>query len=232
MSLSDDVRVWERFAKPDERILPEHHRNGSVALSTPAGRLLEVTQQLILARQYLAEAAVAVKRLEAREQTLHSMKNTSFGGVPMAQTWTDFLLWEGVLNDNPQLTTICELGTWMGGFSLYLAAQARVRGQRFRTYDSVEPERSIPSFVRHDVLTDPQPVIDYLGEGPWILFCDNGNKPRELQTFAPHLTEGSLLVVHDWGTEVVSGDVPDSLEMLYEDFCDQIGSISRVFKSR
>jgi hypothetical protein len=166
----------------------------------------------------------------------HDFKACSFGGVTCAQYWVDFMLWESILNTNPHLLGIIELGTWEGGFSRYLYAQAQARSIKFATYDVVVPQLSVapPFFVQLDIYRYPE-RIEQVGKvmgGPVALFCDGGNKPRELRTFPPLMPEGSIIVVHDWGTETMPTDVPDFLEELYGQYCDEIGSMSRVFRMR
>jgi cephalosporin hydroxylase len=156
----------------------------------------------------------------------------SFGGHPMFQYWVDLLLWEALLNQYPQVTSICELGTAEGGFSWFLFAQAKARNLRFRTYDMVQPEHEPPSFQRMDVFLDKDKVLEWIGSEPTILLCDNGNKPRELRDYTPLLPDGSITVVHDWGTETLPSDVPDWLEEIHGDYCDALGSVSRVFRRR
>jgi hypothetical protein len=165
----------------------------------------------------------------------HGFEGVSFGGVSCAQFWCDFLLWEALLNSNERLVGIVELGTWQGGFSRYLYAQAQARGMSFITYDSIVPDVPPPEFVRLDIYRYPA-IVQHnaarMGGGPVVLFCDGGNKPRELKMFPPLMPEGSIVVVHDWGTETVAADEPDFLEELYGDYCDEIGSISRVFRMK
>lgn len=149
----------------------------------------------------------------------------------MAQYWTDFFLWEALLNENEHLRAIVELGTWKGGFSLWLHAQAENRDMCFRTYDVIKPERQPPNFVQIDIYAEAEEIGKHLKKNaPLILLCDGGNKPRELRTFSMYLKPDSVIVVHDWGTEMLPGDVPDNVEIVYGDFCDEIGSISRVFR--
>ncbi len=156
---------------------------------------------------------------------------SSYHGVPTGQWWSDFYLWELVLNDQPELEAIFEIGTWQGGFSRYLAGQARAREMTFRTYDVAAPFAPPPHFIRMDVFAEAEALGKVLGENePLILLCDGGNKPRELRTFTPYLHEGSVVVVHDWLTEVQPADVPDRLSPVYESFCDDLGSMSRVFE--
>lgn len=155
---------------------------------------------------------------------------TSFCGIPAAQVIQDYFLWEAILNERKDLESIVELGTWKGGFSLYLACQARERGLSFRTYDVAPPDREIPGFVQLDIWAQTDTIGEHLERHtPVILLCDNGNKPREVKTFSRYVTDG-LIVVHDWRTEFMPEDVPDGLEMVYGDFCEELGSMSRVFQ--
>jgi hypothetical protein len=167
---------------------------------------------------------------EAQPDLLHDMAATSFGGVTCAQFWIDFILWENVLNDNPQVEAIVEIGTWEGGFSWFLWAQAQAREIDFITFDAVKPKDPPLHFVQLDVWANPKRVEAVIRARPVALFCDGGNKPRELQTFAPICDPDSVILVHDWGTETHPADVPDGLREIYGNWCDTVGSITRVFK--
>lgn len=169
---------------------------------------------------------------------LHSVADCSFAGVRCAQLFADFYVWESVLNGRqrksqegvPNLKTIVELGTFEGGFSLYLASQAQWRNLDFRTYDVVPPQRKIPGFVQLDIFAKADAIGRHLERhDPLVLFCDGGNKPRELRTFAPYLSQHSIIAVHDWGTEVFEENVPHYLEMIYQEFCEEMGSMTRFF---
>lgn len=163
----------------------------------------------------------------------HSFDATSLGGVPVAQYWVDLVTWEGVLNDNPQLDAIVELGTWQGGFSYYLDMQARARGLGFHTYDVIQPERDIPGFIHSDIYRHHKSLGEFFHTlGKIALFCDGGNKPRELATFPPYLRAGSIVAVHDWGTETLPKDVPDFLEPLYSEYLENLGSVTRWFRMK
>jgi len=165
----------------------------------------------------------------------HDFQYTSFAGVPMAQYWCDIYLWEAILNSNPHIKSIVELGTWNGGFSLFLKMQADVRKMNFLTYDSINynsPAYKIIPFVERDIFADQEEVGRLISLDSAIVFCDNGNKPREIQTFAPYLTSDSLIIVHDWMREIFPKDIPNYLEETYGDFCDDIGSVSRVFRKK
>lgn len=165
------------------------------------------------------------------------METRSFGGIRALQTWADFLLWELVLNAHYELAGIAELGTAEGGFALYLHAQAQARRLEFRTYDRQAPPTGIPCFEELDVFANAGKVRAQL-PSPGILFCDNGDKPREVALYAPLLRAGELLVVHDWSdegkghgaAEIGPADIPaDLLRMVHEDICLELGADSRVF---
>ena len=156
----------------------------------------------------------------------------SFAGVYVAQYWVEFVLWEALLNEQ-RYRSIVEIGTWEGGFALWLHAQAEARDMGFRTYDVYEPKVKVPGFVRCDVFAHAEMVGQHLQENdPVIVFCDGGNKPRELKTFSRYVTADSTLVVHDWGSEMTEADVPSNVEMIHEDYCLDLGSMSRVFRVR
>jgi hypothetical protein len=157
---------------------------------------------------------------------------TTFGGHPCGQTVADWYLWELILNDRTDLCAIIEIGTWQGGFSRYLFAQAAIRNMDFVTWDAVVPDLEPPGFEQLDVFAQRDAVVDRIAsyEAPVILLCDGGNKPREARLFPSCLPCNSLTVVHDWLTEFLPEDVPPFLEPVYEDVCEVLGSMSRVFQ--
>lgn len=220
---------WERLALGDERTPPHQRSKGPV--STPAGRLVELNHEIVRLRGALAEAAYEVKRLETKLNQFISFAGVSFGGIKVSQFWCEFVLWEALLNSS-HYNAVFELGTWEGGFSWWLWAQAQARGMKFVTYDSVRPDRDVPCFERRDVFLDRQELGALMRKHePCIVFCDNGNKPRELEMYSKELrSSSSILVVHDWGTEMLPENVPDNVEMIHREFCEDLGSVSRVFK--
>jgi cephalosporin hydroxylase len=176
---------------------------------------------------------------------------STFAGVPAAQYWSDFCLWEHLLNWS-RPASIVELGTGRGGMALYLATQAQLRGLHFATHDHAPPLVRVPAiepfFREGDVLREPERVV--LDPKPLVLFCDDGDKPREIETFAPRLEAGDLLAVHNWGVEVGPrrnphagqegspqrqrlglDDVPvELLEPVLVDLCLSLDSPTRVFR--
>lgn len=151
---------------------------------------------------------------------------TTLFGRPMSQTWEDVRLYERLLNAHPELHAIIELGTGQGGLSFYLNFQAAVRGMTFKTFDVVRPDAEVPNWQRLDVLREVDEVVRHFSH-PMLLVCDNGNKPLEVGLYAPKLQKGDLLTVHDWDTEIYVTDIPTTLWMVHEDWCQ---SMTRVFE--
>ena len=167
--------------------------------------------------------------------TLPSAENT-FLGAPLAQSWSDLCLWEHFLNVY-MIRSLIELGTWRGGMAIYLSLQGATRGFNVTTIDS-RPTFQVRAFterfgavsLEHDVfdLSFMQNLID-VSRRPRMLFCDNGNKPREVREIAPLLERGDFVAVHDWNTEVGSQDIPPAFEPVLLNECEATQSLTRFF---
>lgn len=159
----------------------------------------------------------------------------------------DLALWERFLNRCPEIASIVELGTEQCGLALFLALQAYQRGMEFRTFDHKRSGNLDTPLSRLLGLGDRfilgnlfgkagKKLIALLNGGlprPILLFCDDGNKPREFREFVPHLRVGDYVGVHDWGKEISRADVTifgDSLEPLWWDQWEEMGSLTRFLK--
>lgn len=173
--------------------------------------------------------------------------NTTYCGVPAIQAWQDFMLWERFLNE-AHGTSLMELGTFLGGFTLYLQHQAYSRGMTFYTVDWQvfanfdDPEGALSlngtkDFFNHLDVWGPEfsNLLDGIlaAEKVFVLFCDGGNKPKEMQTFIPRLRPGDLVATHDWGNEITSVDL-ESVKHLIEPVllneCEELQSLTRFFR--
>lgn len=177
----------------------------------------------------------------------HDIWHTTFCGVPAVQAWEDLMLWENFLNlADPH--TLIEIGTFLGGLSLFLHFQAYSRDCTFVTVDWQEfadfKSEDSPlwisgvaaEFIHEDVWRpefqhDLQNMIT--ADSPAVLFCDGGNKPLEMRTFVPFLKPGDFVAVHDWGNEIGPDDIAPVLGMLepvmLED-CENLKSLTRFWK--
>jgi cephalosporin hydroxylase len=134
----------------------------------------------------------------------------------------DFPAIAGILSPHkPQI--VVELGTDRGGFAAFLADLVRPWGGQVYTFDieakflpSLLDEFRNLHFVQADVLAERHPaIVERVVQPGVLLYCDNGNKPREVELYAPLLPVGSLLGVHDYNTEIPADWV--------EPFVDSLG---------
>jgi hypothetical protein len=105
---------------------------------------------------------------------------------------------------------VLELGTASGAFARWL----NERVSWLKTIDIGKPARGTPGFMRLDVWARPEKVHDLIAEAPrpFVLYCDDGNKRLEVETFGPSLLPGDYLAVHDVGTEFFPEQMPAGYE--------------------
>jgi hypothetical protein len=115
--------------------------------------------------------------------------------------------------DSVRPKAILELGTGTGVFSRWLAEHV----EWFVTLDIEEPQPGTPGFRRLSVWDDEPEILALIGQAPrpFVLFCDNGDKPLEIRKYAPAVRVGDFVAVHDVGTEVsLERDIPPWLAVV------------------
>lgn len=105
---------------------------------------------------------------------------------------------------------VIEIGTASGGLTLLLRGlldEAGLESSVIYTFD-INPvaDLRIPpatiQFRQANVFATND--VEYLIEttdGPCLVLCDGGNKPREFQTYAPHLRSGDVIMAHDYAPD-------------------------------
>ena len=124
----------------------------SAAPKTPAGRLVELQQEMAARDRQLAVAQAEAIDAKRRLNRFTSLGGVSFGGIPMSQSWAELVLWESLLNDR-RFRAVYEFGTWEGGFAWWMWAQAKIRDITFHTFDAVRPQAEPPpdTFTQADI---------------------------------------------------------------------------------
>jgi len=153
--------------------------------------------------------------------------NLEFVGQPMGTNYFVFAMICEILK-TCEVESIIELGTYHGALSLYLGMWAQRLGIPCVTFDVVNLHKEVEGlfdllgihYLEMDVFTDEarEVVLDVAHGEPTYLICDGGDKVRELDTYLPLIPVGSVVSVHDWGTEIESvqhEDVP--VEQLYRE---------------
>lgn len=124
----------------------------------------------------------------------------------------DFPIVESIIFPHRPLVLV-ELGTDEGGFAGFLADMAAGWGGRVVTFDIKAKFKSDLlsafsnlSFEQADVLGEEPHwrVVELISQPRVLLYCDNGNKQREVELYAQFLQSGSLLGVHDYNTEIMA----------------------------
>lgn len=160
---------------------------------------------------------------------------TTFIGVKMAQTPRAVALWEKFLSDT-KFARIIEFGSYKWGMSLLFYLFCLKNNAKFYTYDV--GKFSPPGVVRRlgihrhfkmaDIFSIEKEIENLIKmDGTTIIYCDGGNKQKELDTFSKYLKNGDYIAVHDWGTEVTT--FPSSLKEVYKEECDEEG-MTRIFQ--
>lgn len=135
------------------------------------------------------------------------MKNPgTFLGRKMSQTPRAISMWDNILG-SLDFKRILEFGTTRGVLSQYFLLFCKERGAQFYTYDIKDwgmPTDVREHFHHKDIFTIEEEIGNIIkSPGLTVVFCDNGNKIKELRTFSPYLKPRDIIAVHDWKTEVI-----------------------------
>jgi hypothetical protein len=138
-----------------------------------------------------------------------------------------------LLNENPAL--IVELGTlYCGVTALFHEAnkEAEIHTFDYRNFMKNLSKAHKPITIEEllafqkevfgdnvhfhieNILLDPNQNLIGLLSRPEkkFLYCDNGNKMKEINMYAQYLNPGDFLGVHDWGTEVFIEGIQETVD--------------------
>lgn len=108
---------------------------------------------------------------------------------------------------------IIELGTGRGGLSVLLALWCYGRPKYLYTFEinykgiDIRARDILTKLGAHMFKDSIFSVIPYIAkliqqDDKVLLLCDNGNKKKELETFAPLLKSGDIIMAHDYCTSM------------------------------
>jgi predicted O-methyltransferase YrrM len=164
----------------------------------------------------------------------------TFCGAKMAQNELVMPMFRILLSKISTPLRIIELGTYQGALTWFLY-QVAPKGTDIRTFDVKEqvPVLMRSGFKKAGILysnTDvfltygrhEEPVLERLLRDTSVttmLLCDNGNKVKEVNTFAPFMKKGDIIMCHDYAFSAQESH--DELYGRYWNHCevryDQIG---------
>jgi len=179
---------------------------------------------------------------------LRALRHTTIFGQPATQYWVDVVLWEHFFTHN-EVKCVIELGTGTGGMSLVFALQAQQRGMQFYTFDTKRWAKYLDMpLMRTLVGAEHFRVLDVFSElgrkfilgllsepslHPLLLYCDNGDKRREMAEYVPHLQAYDYVGVHDWPAEFGPEDaakLSHLIDPLYHDEAVQLNGLTRIWE--
>lgn len=150
-------------------------------------------------------------------------RDTTLFGVPIRQSWRDLYLWELFFAKyNHDFKHFIELGSGNGGMSTFFLLQCIQYRKSFTTVDILDLNYDKPlsavvglknHFSKLDIFANPNWIKEKL-KSPCVLYCDDGDKKREAQLFSKFLVTGDFFAVHDFGTEIMSADIPVGMQHL------------------
>lgn len=151
-------------------------------------------------------------------------------GIPIAQGYGSICSHIDIIN-RYKVSLFIELGVFKAGTLPYIIPNLELDGGfEYMGFENNIPEVS-PLIIGyagrnprcHLILDDMWKYIDYITDGinkstRTYIFCDGGNKQRELATFSSLLRIGDIISIHDY-TDSQTGEIKDSdLACLNENF--------------
>jgi cephalosporin hydroxylase len=168
----------------------------------------------------------------------------TFLGSNCQQSFNAFFMWEKVLSPL-KFKRFIELGTGHGNTSVYFKMFCINKGAKFYTYDFGENKREntkaqkyvkiANNYIIKDIFKEAKNIKNIISrEGISVVFCDGGDKPHELRTFAPALKRGDIIACHDWGRAIkdewVAEDIKkNNLKELYRNQRIKLNTVTGIF---
>ena len=146
-----------------------------------------------------------------------------------------------------QFKLIIELGTSWGGFTVLL--HEALPDAEIHTFDNEnnrtpnyawfnQHTKNITFHKPHDVLTNrDKTVVNLLKRSEHkLLYCDNGDKLKEVRIYSGFLNSGDILGAHDYGKEYKPWQMDNLLEKDFEPYYHEIiaeaGGTSRFWRRK
>jgi len=167
-------------------------------------------------------------------EDLHTLRTSfhEFCGFFMSQTYSVLYCLGRVFVFNRNIKYIVEIGTGQGGLTLFFGVNMLARGGKVISFDISRPlpqwfvaKKKFPiKFYQLDVFGEEAAEIveNFIKEVPkdekLLIFCDGGNKPKEMLKYSKMLRPGDFIMAHDWMKEIWEFNVKD---MPYLEYYEQ-----------
>jgi len=144
-------------------------------------------------------------------------------GVVVYKSWGEMFQIEALLNA-VKFSNIIELGTGYGSTAILMGVHSHMTGAKVFTYDdkptvTAEVQKLYDAigveFEVIDIFENEKKIADLITRpGRTLLYCDNGNKNKELQMWSYYLKPGDVALVHDYPEETFQ-TILDEVSKLY-----------------
>ena len=169
--------------------------------------------------------------------TMNTRSGISIYGIPILHTWQDLFFLNCILQYYP-FDVIIEFGTGIGAGTLFFALNSNAEVYTF----DIQPE---PTSKRYLQIEEILPItfcfmdvmspntVDFvkslIDKRRALIYCDDGIKIREFNSYAPILKEGDVLMAHDKGREIHDEDISEAiikyhLKPFHQEEADTIGA--------
>ena len=137
--------------------------------------------------------------------------------------------------------SVIEFGTGNGGITTLFAIHCLRMGASLDTFDIMgEPNRGLYKklrtlvpirFHKTNVFNEEtiNTVSTLLRQGKALIYCDNGDKPREISTYAPLMKNGDVIMAHDKDQEIHLHQIEDvirreNLKPIHQRLANRLGA--------
>ena len=135
--------------------------------------------------------------MECTLEQLTLMREQTLFGIPIQQTWTALFMLEKLITEQ-KFDIIFELGTGAGGLTRFFFG-------RCITVMSFDIKNGYDVFGSAVQLH----IFKHSLDRKTMVFCDNGDKPREIKEYAPMLKKGDFILGHDYRRP---GGIPEDFD--------------------
>ncbi|MBU0777855.1 hypothetical protein KKF82_06320 [Patescibacteria group bacterium] len=151
---------------------------------------------------------------EMKEYIPIEMGGFNYKGIRLRHEWQAMVTISEILKEfDPEL--IIEFGSQYGGLTLFMndtCPNAEIRAYDIdnRYFHDVKKQLNdnVIFKVCNILIGLPKDIVNLCRDKRRkFLYCDNGNKIHEVNTYAPFLNPGDMIGCHDWGIEIKEEDV-------------------------
>ena len=149
-------------------------------------------------------------------------------GIKTSHTWYEIGQILRIINDYDVYTFI-ELGAHVGGLASILVWRSRFAPFRYIGYEILSPiiddnVKNNCAIYSKDIFKHPEEIVPKDNDGKIFIYCDNGNKVKEMQVFHKFLRSGDIIACHDY----YNGQWVDGLKDFGES--DECGCVPEVWE--